>query len=265
MKGQLVTRRIDAGQTGFAGLFFIGLIAGSVEWWLVAGLIILLLGGIYAVYPGTRFVTALFIGFLISFTLFQLLNAWMAETDLQREWRIIFNRLSLLIIVLGLYITHLLHKQPISFFNAKPNWHAYVKLPWAAVPVFRFWLIGLLVNIAVYIPFIVMQGAEAVKSLLLFAFLFALINAVFEEMIWRGPLFSSLLRQTSVSYALIVTSVGFGLLHLAIGIPVAISLLFSIAGLFYGIVVYKTNSIYPAILFHFVLNIGMVLSGWILS
>lgn len=108
-------------------------------------------------------------------------------------------------------------------------------------------------------------GAEAVKSLLLFAFLFALINAVFEEMIWRGPLFSSLLRQTSVSYALIVTSAGFGLLHLAIGIPVAISLLFSIAGLFYGIVVYKTNSIYPAILFHFVLNIGMVLSGWILS
>jgi uncharacterized protein len=40
-----------------------------------------------------------------------------------------------------------------------------------------------------------------------------------------------------------------------------ICLLFSFGGLFYGIVVVKTNSIYPAILFHFAANMGMVLSG----
>lgn len=258
-------RRVDFGKVGLAVLFLFGLVAGAFKWSLVLGVILLLLVGLYAANPRTRFINALYIAFLIGFAFFQFVNNWVAATDIQREWRIIFNRLSLSIIILGLYITHLLYKQPISFFHQKPNWHTQLKLRGHAIPVFRFWFIGLIVNIAVYIPFIVMQGVEAVKSLLFFALFFSLINAVFEELIWRGPLFSSLLRHTSIPYTLAVTSIGFGLLHLAIGIPFLISLFFSIAGLFYGLIVYKTNSIYPGILFHFVLNIGMVLSGWILS
>lgn len=227
-------------------------------------MIVLLLAGLYAVNPQTRFINALYIVFLISFILFQLLNNWVAATEIRNEWRIIVNRLSLSIIIIGLYITHLLYRQPVSFFHRKPDWSGHLKLPGHAVPMFRFWFIGIVVNVAIYIPLIVMQGGESAKSLLLFALLFSLINAAFEEMIWRGPLFSSLMQHTSVSYALGITSIGFGLLHLAIGIPLTISLLFSAAGLFYGFIVYKTNSIYPAILFHFLLNIGMVLSGWIL-
>ncbi len=228
------------------------------------GFILLLLAGLYSSKPKTRFVNALYITFLIGFSLFQGLNMWLAETDIQKEWRILLNRLSLSIIIIGLYITHLFYRQPISFFHRNPDWNARLRLPGHAVPVFPFWLVGLLVNVAVYTPFIVMQGTEEVKSLVLFALLFSLINAVFEECIWRGPLFASLIRYVSVPYALIVTSIGFGLLHLAIGIPLALSLLFSFAGLFYGLVVHKTGSIYPAIVFHFVLNIGMVLSGWIM-
>ncbi|MGD6957411.1 CPBP family glutamic-type intramembrane protease [Rossellomorea aquimaris] len=34
-------------------------------------------------------------------------------------------------------------------------------------------------------------------------------------------------------------------------------------GLFYAIVVLKTESIYPSIAFHMVMNLGMVLNGWI--
>lgn len=265
MKEQLLVRRFERYKVNLAVLFLFGLIAGAFEWWLVMGMIALLLVGLYAVNPQIRFINALYIAFLISFTLFQLLNNWVADTEIPNESRIIVNRLSLSIIVIALYITHLLYRQPVSFFHRKPDWSSYLKLPGHTVPIFRFWFIGLIVNVAIYIPFIVMQGAESIKLLLLFALLFSLINAVFEEMIWRGPLFSSLLRHTSVSYALGVTSIGFGLLHLAIGIPLTISLLFSAAGLFYGIIVYKTNSIYPAIIFHFLLNIGMVLSGWILS
>jgi uncharacterized protein len=248
-----------------AGLFLFGLIAVAFKWWLMIGAIAVLLAGLYAVNAKTRFMNALFIAFLMSFILFQLLNTWIADTGIQDDWRIILNRLSLILIVTALYITHLLYKQPVSFFQQKPNWSGHLKLPGHAVPIFHFWFIGIIVNVAIYVPLIVRQGTETITSLLLFAFLFSLINAVLEEMIWRGPLFSSLMRHTSLPYALIVTSMGFGLLHLAIGIPLTISLLFSAAGLFYGYIVYKTNSIYPAILFHFVLNIGMVLSGWILS
>lgn len=74
---------------------------------------------------------------------------------------------------------------------------------------------------------------------------------------------SSLRQNTSVVYAVTVTSIGFGLLHLSIGIPLLPSLLFSFGGLFYSIVVLKTDSIYPSIAFHMVINMGMVLNGWI--
>ena len=188
----------------------------------------------------------------------------MADTDIPKDWNIILNRLSLAIIIIAPYIIHLLYRQPVSFFHRKPDWDAILRLPGHAVSILHFWLIGLLVNCAVYLPFIIMQGAGEVKSLILFALLFSLINAVFEELIWRGPLFASLIRRASVPYALVVTSLGFGLLHLAIGIPLALSLLFSFAGLFYGGVVHKSGSIYPAIVFHFVLNMGMVLSRWIM-
>ena len=188
----------------------------------------------------------------------------MADTDIPKDWNIILNRLSLAIIIVALYITHLLYRQPVSFFHRKPDWGTHLRLPGHAVPIFHFWLIGLLVNCAVYLPFIIMQGAEEIKSIFLFALLFSLVNAVFEEFIWRGPLLASLIRHASVSYALVVTSIGFGLMHLAIGIPLVLSLLFSFAGLFYGVVVHKTGSIYPAIVFHLVLNMGMVLSGWIM-
>lgn len=250
---------------GIALLFLIGLLMGALKWWLGMAIVILLLAGWYRRNPKTRFMNALYIAFLVSFAFFQLVNGLVADTAIQEEWRIIFNRFSLSIILAGLYMTHLLYRQPVSFFWQKPNWHAQLKLAGRVIPIFHFWITGLVVNAAVYIPLIVLQGAEKVRALLLFALLFSLINAVLEELLWRGPLFSSLLQHTSVPYAFAVTSLGFGLLHLAIGIPLAVSLLFSFAGGFYGLIVYKTNSIYPAILFHFVLNIGMVLSGWVLS
>lgn len=75
---------------------------------------------------------------------------------------------------------------------------------------------------------------------------------------------SSLKEFVSIRSAVIITSIGFGLLHLTVGIPFIFSLLFSIGGLFYALVVMKTNSIYPSIIFHFVINVGMVLSGLIL-
>ncbi|MCK2000351.1 CPBP family intramembrane metalloprotease [[Brevibacterium] frigoritolerans] len=102
------------------------------------------------------------------------------------------------------------------------------------------------------------------KQILLFGIFFAIINAPLEEVIWRGIMLSSLKRNISTFYAVVITSIGFGLLHLAIGIPLIISLLFSFGGFFYAIVVLKTNSIYPSIVFHIVINLGMVFNGWII-
>lgn len=98
---------------------------------------------------------------------------------------------------------------------------------------------------------------------MLFCLFFSLINAVFEEVIWRGLLLSTLKKYTSVGYAVVVTSVGFGLFHLSIGFSIYLSLLISVAGLIYALITLKTNSLYPSIIFHIIINIGMVFSGLI--
>jgi uncharacterized protein len=111
---------------------------------------------------------------------------------------------------------------------------------------------------------VLFQEISYIRSLFIFAILFALINASLEEVIWRGVMLSNLKRSVSTLYAVLITSVGFGLIHISIGIPVLLSILFSFGGLFYAIVVLKTKSIYPSIVFHMLINLGMVFNGWII-
>ncbi|WP_240903973.1 CPBP family intramembrane glutamic endopeptidase [Bacillus sp. N1-1] len=124
-------------------------------------------------------------------------------------------------------------------------------------------LFGLIGSSMLLIP-VLFQEISYIRSLFIFAILFAIINASLEEVIWRGVMLSNLKRSVSTLYAVLITSVGFGLIHISIGIPVLLSIIFSFGGLFYAIVVLKTKSIYPSIVFHMLINLGMVFNGWII-
>nr|WP_239583652.1 CPBP family intramembrane glutamic endopeptidase [Metabacillus iocasae] len=108
-----------------------------------------------------------------------------------------------------------------------------------------------------------LDGSSFTKSFVTYGIFFSIINAFLEEFLWRGIMLSSLKSNVSTFFAVFTTSTGFGLLHISIGIPLVMSLLFSLGGLFYAVVVLKTNSIYPAIAFHLIINLGMVFNGWI--
>jgi uncharacterized protein len=245
-------------------LFFLGIIFVSYSIWIgLAGVIAILL--MMHIANGTnRVVISIFIAFLISFFLYQLTNAVVNNFEISRELKVLINRGLLLMIFLGICIANLLLNKKISFFNHKPKWSQSISLPLHTIKLSSFMLIGLMISGITFLPFILQQDPAFIKSILLFAILFSIINATLEEMIWRGIMLTNLMEHTSVMYAVIITSIGFGLLHLVIGIPFFVSLLFSFGGLFYGMVVIKSNSIYPAILLHFVVNLGMVLSGFIL-
>ncbi|WP_286197721.1 CPBP family intramembrane glutamic endopeptidase [Bacillus sp. ISL-34] len=179
------------------------------------------------------------------------------------EMKIIINRSLLMFIMVGTVISLMLSKQKIFFFALLPEWHRRITMPFHTIKLPYFLLIGLMVSSTILIP-LFSQEMSDLKTILLFGILFAIINATLEEVIWRGIMLSSLKRNVSTFYAVVITSIGFGLLHISIGIPVIISLLFSFGGLFYAIVVLKTNSIYPSIVFHIVINLGMVFNGWII-
>lgn len=245
-------------------LFFIGIIVISFNIWFIAMAVVIQLLLIYKIGKNLRYISSIFISFLISLSFYQLFNNNLDILDMPREYKIIINRGLLFIIVVGLILSHWLNKQRISCYFHMPKWNETIKLPYHSIKLSYFMIIVIIVSSSTFLPFILLKELPFNKSFVVFCLLFSIINATLEEVIWRGIVLSNLARSVSVVYALFVTSIGFGLLHLIIGIPFIVSLCFSLGGLFYGVVVLKTNSIFPSIIFHFVINIGMVLAGYIL-
>ncbi|WLR59046.1 CPBP family intramembrane glutamic endopeptidase [Guptibacillus hwajinpoensis] len=196
--------------------------------------------------------------------MFQAGSAFINEINITIETKILINRSLLTLILIGIVFSLVLFKEKISIFGKMPDWQKRIILPFHTIKLSYFLLFGLMGSCIILIPLFINQEMSYIKSVLVFGLLFAIINATLEELIWRGIMLSSLQRDVSTFYAVLITSVGFGLLHISIGISLFISLLFSLGGLFYAIVVLKTKSIYPSIAFHIVINLGMVFNGWII-
>ncbi|MFJ7746336.1 CPBP family intramembrane glutamic endopeptidase [Peribacillus sp. NPDC097295] len=245
-------------------LFFTGIASISYQQVVFTSLVFIGLAVLLLINKEKRFLTSLLLSFLVGFLMFMVSNHLIEMIDISKEMQIILNRLFLIFIIIALVFNHRIFKKKVSWFNEKPDWNNPIVFPFHTLNIFWFWLIGIIVNGLVYLFFIVQKDLEDIQSLLLFCLFFSLINAVVEEVIWRGIMLSALKEFTSTGYAMIVTSVGFGLLHLAIGFSISFSLLISVAGVIYAVITLKTNSIYPSIVFHLVINIGMVYSGFIL-
>ncbi|MDP4551925.1 CPBP family intramembrane metalloprotease [Alkalihalobacillus macyae] len=187
----------------------------------------------------------------------------MYKLSISQETKVLINRSFLLFILTSTIISLKISGQKIFLYSHLPNWNNQIIMPFHQIKVARFLLFGLIGSCMILLPAL-FKETSYIKSLFLFGILFALINATLEEVLWRGVMLSSLKRNVSTLYAVLITSVGFGLLHISIGIPVMLSILFSFGGLFYAIVVIKSKSIYPSIVFHMLINLGMVFNGWII-
>ncbi len=85
--------------------------------------------------------------------------------------------------------------------------------------------------------------------------------SVFEEITWRGVMLVLFTRKYSARKSILITSLGFSLLHLLNllgGTDPAFILrqvIFSAGmGIFYGVLVLRTDSLFPAMLFHYLVN-----------
>jgi membrane protease YdiL (CAAX protease family) len=85
--------------------------------------------------------------------------------------------------------------------------------------------------------------------------------AIFEEISWRGVMLVLFMKRYSVKQSILITGFGFSLLHLLNllgGVEpdfVFRQVIFSSAtGLFYGYLVLRSDSLMPAMLFHYLVN-----------
>ncbi|MHA2164984.1 MAG: CPBP family intramembrane glutamic endopeptidase [Candidatus Hodarchaeales archaeon] len=106
-----------------------------------------------------------------------------------------------------------------------------------------------------------------------FIFIFALIPGIWEEIAFRGIILSLLLSKYSVRKAMIIDGFLFSLFHvfnfLILGQDLLSVLLQSFAAIFVGIslayLVIKTDSLLPAIIIHYSIDVTLFISGFIFN
>jgi len=85
--------------------------------------------------------------------------------------------------------------------------------------------------------------------------------SIFEEISWRGVVLVLFMRKYSAKKSILITALGFGFFHLLnllggveIDFVIRQVIFGSALGFFYGYLVLRTNSLLPAMLFHFLVN-----------
>jgi membrane protease YdiL (CAAX protease family) len=207
------------------------------------------------------------IAFGIGFYLYWAVNSYWILSQNTDELHMLLNRFSLIVIIIPLLMQSLIHKIPFIRNWRKPQWDAVVGVPliWSGFRQTKlkyFLLIAILINFVSFLPFILHQGWTHVQAVWVYALIFAVAN-ISEEIIWRGTLLSRLTEHFGEKWAVVLTSVGFGLQHYTLGFSWAICLAYAIGGLFFGGITIKAKSIFPAVIWHMAINVFMILSGFL--
>ncbi|MDR1867803.1 MAG: CPBP family intramembrane metalloprotease [Treponema sp.] len=91
--------------------------------------------------------------------------------------------------------------------------------------------------------------------------IFSIINAILEELIWRGFLLSRLTDLYSKEISLFTMSLSFCLYHYSLGFSITTCLLFSLGGVYFGGVTLRSKGLLPAIIMHISMNTLFVAVG----
>ncbi|MEH7124905.1 CPBP family intramembrane glutamic endopeptidase [Bacillus sp. JJ1773] len=179
----------------------------------------------------------------------------------------IINRSLLLFPILFMVYVIKKFKKNWNLYGLKPNWMATISFPfiWSGfhtVTIRVFLLIALCINLAAFIPFLSLTKFNfGDPNFLLFIILFSIINGTLEEILWRGIVLTRLVDLAGEKAAVLFSGLGFGLSHLAFGYSWWLCFLFALGGIFYAGITIRSGSILPAIIWHIIFNVFMILSG----
>ncbi|WP_337912947.1 type II CAAX endopeptidase family protein [Paenibacillus arenosi] len=179
------------------------------------------------------------------------------------EAEIVLSRLSLLGFIIPYFLLWKWYK-PHTNYLFIGNFSNTIRTPfiWRGIqdPIWRFLLIATTI-ILISFSFIIDYGQEEFYRILLFGCLFALVNAVLEEIVWRGLILPRFVDFAGEKLGLVIASVGFGFYHYSIGFPWAICALFSLFGMLMGGVAIRSQGLLPVTILHFIMNVCFAMIG----
>ncbi|WP_121612637.1 CPBP family intramembrane glutamic endopeptidase [Mesobacillus foraminis] len=188
-------------------------------------------------------------------------NHWL----LSREYYIIATRLTLLVYIIPFLLYWRISKKAPRYL-AKGSFTNTIYTPfiWKGIkdPIWRALLIAGSVNIVVFAFFIDLPSSSSgALKVLSISFLFAIVNASLEEVFWRGLLLSYFVDALGEKSGLILSSFGFGLYHLSMGLNIWFCAGFIVGGFLLGGLAIRAKGILPSFVLHFLINLLMVMAG----
>ncbi|OAB43344.1 CPBP family intramembrane glutamic endopeptidase [Paenibacillus glacialis] len=220
---------------------------------------------------GVRDVSLLSVLYLLGYWLFVCLNLFIKEylnqLGLQRELIISCSRLSLIGYIIPFLFFTRINKMTINYMKMGNFTETiYFPLIWHGVkdPIWRFLLIAS-GTVIVSFSFVIDFSQDNIVPLLWVGILFALINSVLEEILWRGLILSRFVDELGEKWGLVVVSIGFGMYHYSIGFPWSVCALFSVFGMLLGGITIRSKGLLPVMILHFIMNILFVFSGLIFN
>lgn len=206
------------------------------------------------------------LAYLLSYLFYLYGDRLIDELPLHVNTIIILNRFLLLLPIL--FMTYVVKKfnAEINSYWKKPVWKAKISFPFVwtgfhTISIKVFLPIAISINILCLLPLILNTKLNTGFSFYVFLILFSFINGILEELLWRGILLTRLVDLAGEKAAAVFSGIAFGFSHLALGYSWSACLGFAIGGFFYAGITLKSRSIMPAIIWHFVFNILMILSG----
>lgn len=234
------------------------------------GMVLLLIG--YLLHRASKKVSNTTItaaSMLLGYVLYRALGAeirhWLEGTE---DLAIILSRLSLIAFILPLAVATWFSGNDRPQLLTGGHWKRTIYFPWIVAgfredPIWRFMLIFAAVSTAIF-TFVIDWRREDLPMLAVYALLFAVINSVLEELLWRGYILSRVVKDYGVIHGLVIAGAAFGFYHLHLGFPWGICLLFSLFGMMMGAVAIRSGGLGPVTVLHFVMNLWFVMSGMII-
>ncbi|URM31386.1 MULTISPECIES: type II CAAX endopeptidase family protein [Bacillaceae] len=181
---------------------------------------------------------------------------------------LILNRFLLVIPILILvYISIKFNKTAFPFLQ-KPDWNSLIFFPfiWSgfhSIKIKYFLMIAILINFAAFAYSIFSANISFSRDFLIFLIGFSIVNGIMEELLWRGIILSRMAELSGEKTAVLFSGLAFGFSHIMLGYSFVLCLLFAVGGIFYAAVTVKSQSIFPAFIWHMAMNVFMILSGLI--
>lgn len=177
-------------------------------------------------------------------------------------WGVILARLGLLGYISLFWVWHLLEKPCNSYFQAG-DWKAPIQLPfiWYGVreKVFRFTAVfstGCILFAGIFAVF-----NHLTIMMLFFGIIFAIVNSILEEILWRGFLLSRTCGLYGEKAGLLAMSLAFGFYHFTLGFSLWACLAFSLGGIYFGGTALRSKGLLCPVIMHISMNLLFVGMG----